>query len=107
MNDQPSTNVKPTDIRDGSGAAWIMWIIGLVINGFVVYLWLVFGSAAAVGADTSGFIVRTAAGIAVSVGGSVVALTLKRNVLGIILIWAMFPIIICFFNPSWLFRMLR
>lgn len=105
MNDQLSTNAGPSDIRDGSRAAWIMWIIGLVINGCVVYLWFVFGSAAAAGADTSGFIGRTAAGVAMSLGGSVVALSLKWNVLGIILIWAMFPIIICFFNPSWLLRL--
>ena len=105
MNDQPSTNAEPTDTGGGAEAAWIMWIIGLVVNGFIVYLWVVFGSAAAAGADTSGFVGRTAAGVAMSVGGSVAALSLKRNVLGIILIWAMFPIIICFFNPSWLLRM--
>lgn len=105
MNDKLGTNATPKAIWAGSEAAWIVWTIGLVINSFVVYLWFVFGSAAAAGADTSEFIGKTAVGVAVSIGGSVVALSLKRNVVGLILIWAMVPIIIVFFNPSWLLRM--
>jgi hypothetical protein len=103
-NDHPNTISVQADIKDGDWTARIAWIISLVINGFIVYLWFIFGSAAAAGADTADFFGKTAAGVAVSVGGSLVAISFKRIGLGIILVWAMFPIVICFFNPSWFLR---
>lgn len=106
MNDNSNTKGMQANSKDVHWSAPILWIIGLVINGFVIYLWWIFGSAAAAGADTTVFLSKTAAGVSVSVLGSLAAFLFQRIALGIILIWAMFPIVICFFNPSWLFWIL-
>ncbi len=51
---------------------WLAWLLGLAINGFVVFLWIVFGAAAAGNAQSStqGFMWSSVLGTAIPVVGS-------------------------------------
>lgn len=50
------------DRKSDAWAGCIMWVVVAACNGFVLFLWVVFSSAAAAGADTDSFFVLTAIG---------------------------------------------
>jgi hypothetical protein len=98
MNDVP--NSLEGDLKQDraayAGSAWFLWGLGLLANTLVVFLWVVFGLAAAAGADSSWFVARTAAAVIVSLLGSGFALWRQQRLVGVVLMWAMIPLIFLF-----------
>lgn len=87
--------------------AWGLWVFGVIGGGFIVALWLAFGLAAAQGASTSSFVGRTALAIAISLGGSLYAFSKKHFVIGVILNWAMVPIVFLLEEPMFILKLFR
>jgi hypothetical protein len=87
--------------------AWVLWVLGLIGGGFIVMFWLVFGLAAAQGALTSSFVGRTVLAIAISLGGSLYAFSKKHFVIGVILNWAMMPIVFLLEDPIVILKLFR
>lgn len=87
--------------------AWVLWVLGLIGGGFIVMFWLVFGLAAAQGAPTWLFVARTVLAITISLGGSIYALSKKQFVIGVILNWAMVPIVVLLEDPKFILKLFR
>ena len=77
---------------------WLAWLAVLVLNVFLVYLWVVFGLAAAggQGADTRGFVKSTVAGVGLSALISAILMGRGQLALGIISLFSTMPLVIVF-----------
>ena len=77
---------------------WLAWLTALASNGFIVYLWVVFGLAAAggQGADARGFIESTAAGVGLSFLISAILMARGKLAVGIVSVFSMMPLVIAF-----------
>lgn len=87
--------------------AWSFWVIGLIGGGFFVMLWLGFGVAAAQGASTTAFTGKALLAVAISIGGSLYAFSKKHFLLGVLLIWAMVPILFLLDDPMFITKLFR
>ncbi|GAB3487871.1 hypothetical protein GCM10027399_02120 [Curvibacter fontanus] len=87
--------------------AWSFWVIGLIGGGFIVILWFGFGVAAAQGASTTAFIGKTLLAVTISLGGSLYAFLKKYFVVGILLNWAMVPIVFLLDDPMFMLQLFR
>lgn len=74
----------------------LAWLAALAPNGFIVYLWVVFGLAAAggQGSDARGFIESTAAGVGLSLLISVILMARGKLAVGIFSVFSMMPLVI-------------
>lgn len=72
----------------------ISWLVALAANGFVVFLWAVFGLAA-IGQNGDGavvaFILATAIGVGLPISASVVLMSRDRYILGVAIVFATLP----------------
>ena len=77
---------------------WLAWLAALASNGVIVYLWVVFGLAAAggQGADARGFIESTAVGVGLSLLISVILMARGKLAVGIVSVFSMMPLVIAF-----------
>lgn len=71
---------------------WLVWLIAVAINGFVIYLYLVFGLAAAAGAPVKAFLWVTAMAVASSLVVSLYFMFKGKFVIGIPLTMLWFPL---------------
>lgn len=111
QSQEPESESTEFDFETNQSAikpiAWVLWVLGLIGGGFIVMLWLAFGVAAAQGTPTSSFVGRTVLAVAISLGGSLYAFSKKHFVIGVILNWAMLPIVFLLEDPMFILKLFR
>lgn len=76
-------------------ASWIVWLIILVGNGFIVFLWLVFGLAAAGSSSlVPTYIWMTGVGVGIPLLASLYCMTKAKFLIGLILNFLLVPIML-------------
>jgi len=75
---------------------WLVWLLVAAMSGFVVFLFVVFGLAAAAGAPVEEFLWATAIAVFVSHVASLYFMVKGRAVIGIPMLATWFPLVMAY-----------